>query len=67
MYIRSLDYFYPFMTVKYSVISPYPVTITADKMDEIVVGNEKELTDSLIKIFNAATTIDTIQKLMSLV
>ena len=62
----QLSYHYPFMTVKYSVANPYPVSITADKMEEVVVNNEKELTASLIKIFNAPTTIDTIQKLMSL-
>ena len=62
----QLSYHYPFMTVKYSVANPYPVSITADKMEEVVVNNEKELTASLIKIFNASTTIDTIQKLMSL-
>ena len=42
------------------------VTVIADKMPEIIANDETELTSSLAKIFNALSTVETVQRLMSL-
>ena len=66
LYTPSLSYHFPFLRAKFAVEPVYPVTITADKLDDVVANDENELTASLAKIFNASTTIETIQRLMSL-
>jgi hypothetical protein len=68
LYTQSLGYHFPFLRVKFAVEPVYPVTIAADKMTDVIVANdENELTASLAKIFNAPSTVETIQRLMSLV
>jgi len=66
LYTRALPYHFPFLRAKFAVEPVYPVTIIADKMKEVVANNESELIASLSKIFNAPSTIETIQRLMSL-
>jgi hypothetical protein len=66
LYSATLSYHFPFLRAQFSVDSGYPVTLTADKMTEVVAKDETELLASLAKIFNAPTTVDTIQRLMSL-
>ncbi len=66
LYAPSLRYHFPFLRAKFAVAPAYPVTVVADKMTEIVANDENELTTSLAKIFNAPTTVETIQRLMSL-
>jgi predicted site-specific integrase-resolvase len=66
LYSRPLLYHFPFLRAKFAVEPVYPVTVTADKLPEVVVNNEDELTASLGQIFNAPTTVETIQRLMSL-
>ena len=66
LYARSLSYHFPFLRAKFAVESVYPVTVVADKMTEVVANNESELTASLAEIFNAPSTVETIQRLMAL-
>jgi len=66
LYAPFLRYHFPFMRIKFSIDSPYPVTIAADKMVELVANNENELLSSLAKVFGSPTTIETVQRLMSL-
>lgn len=66
LYTPSLSYHFPFLRAKFAVDPVYPVTVVADKMTDVVANDENELTASLAKIFNAPSTIETIQRLMSL-
>jgi hypothetical protein len=66
LYARSLSYHFPFLRAKFSVQNPYPVTLTVDKMADVVANDENELIASLVKIFNAPSTVETIQSLMAL-
>ena len=66
LYARSLSYHFPFLRAKFAVEPVYPVTVVADKMTDVVANNENELIASLARIFNAPSTIETIQRLMSL-
>ncbi len=66
LWAPSLSYHYPFLRAKFAVEPFYPVTLVADKMSEMVAKDENELTASLASIFNAPSTVETIQKLMSL-
>jgi hypothetical protein len=66
LWTPSLLYHFPFMRAIFAVEPVYPVTVVVDKMPEVVANDEKELTESLVKIFNAPSTIATIQRLMSL-
>jgi hypothetical protein len=66
LYTPSLGYHFPFMRAQFAVDPVYPVTVVADKMTDVVANDEKELTAALAKIFNAPSTVDTIQRLMSL-
>lgn len=66
LYSPPLGYHYPFLRATFSVERSYPVTVVADRVGEIVANDEKELVATLTRIFNAPSTIDTIQRLMSL-
>lgn len=66
LYTRSLGYHFPFLRAEFSVDSVYPVKVVADKMTDVVANDENELIASLEEIFNAPSTVETIQKLMSL-
>jgi hypothetical protein len=66
LYTRSLSYHFPFMRASFAVEPVYPVTVVADKMTDVVANDENELTASLATIFNAPSTVETIQRLMSL-
>ena len=66
LYARSLSYHFPFLRAKFAVDPVYPVTVVADKMTDVVANDENELTASLAKIFSAPSTVETIQRLMSL-
>ena len=66
LWVSSLSYNFPFLRAKFAVDPVYPVTVVADKMTDVVANDENELTASLAKIFNAPSTIETIQRLMSL-
>jgi hypothetical protein len=66
LYSRSLGYHFPFLRAKFAVERVYPVTVAADKLPDTVVNNEEELTKALAEIFNAPSTVETIQRLMSL-
>src|SRR5450432_871524 len=66
LYARSLRYHFPFLRAKFAVEPVYPVTVTADKLPDVVANNEDDLTASLATIFSAPSTIETIQRLMSL-
>lgn len=61
-----MSFSYPFLRARFAFDADYPVTLVADKMDDIVANNESELTEALAKIFNAPSTAATIQRLMSL-
>ncbi len=66
LYAGSLRYHFPFLRAKFAVDPVYPVTVVADKLADVVAKDENELTASLAKIFSAPTTVETIQRLMSL-
>lgn len=61
-----LLYKYPFMRINFGIEKMYPTKIFADKVGDFVAGNEDELIAALAKIFNASSTIETIQRLMTL-
>lgn len=66
LYTRLLSYHHPFLRAKFGVEPSYPVTVVTDKMRDAAANDEEELTALLSKIFNAPSTIETIQRLMSL-
>lgn len=66
LYSPSLSYHFPFLRVTFAIEPVYPVTIVADKLPEVIADNETALIASLGKIFNAPSTVATIQRLMSL-
>jgi hypothetical protein len=66
LYSQPLSYHYPFMRARFAVSSLYPVTVVADKMPEVVANDENQLIAALATIFKAPSTVDTIQRLMSL-
>lgn len=66
LYSPHLSYHFPFLQARFSIENNYPVTLIADKMAEIKANSDEELIGGLSKIFNAPTTVETIQKLMSL-
>ena len=66
LFTPSLSYSFPFMRATFAVEPVYPVTLVSDKMTDVVANDESELTASLAKIFNAPSTVATIQRLMSL-
>lgn len=66
LYSSSLRYHFPFLRAAFGVDSVYPVTLTAHKMADIVANDEKELIEALAKIFNASSTVEIVQRLMSL-
>src|SRR4029077_17527066 len=65
-YDPSLIYHFPFLRAKFAVEPPYPVTVVADKMPDVVANDENQLTAALTRIFNAPSTVETIQRLISL-
>ena len=66
LYAPPLHYHFPFLRAKFAVEPVYPVTVAADKLPDVVANDENELTASLAKIFAAPSTVETIQRLMSL-
>jgi hypothetical protein len=64
LYAPALSFHFPFLSAKFAIEKPYPVTLIADKVPPIVANDEKELTTSLATIFNAPTTVATVQSLM---
>jgi hypothetical protein len=66
LYSSSLRYHFPFMRIKFPVDAVYPVVVVADKMADEVAKDEDELIALLAKIFAAPSTVETIQRLMSL-
>jgi hypothetical protein len=66
LYTPALLYQFPFLRLRFGVESMYPVTVVADKMGDAVANNENELTAVLAKIFNAPSTVATVQRLMAL-
>lgn len=66
LYTRALSYHYPFLRATFAVDPVYPVTVVADKIADAVSNDESELIALLDKIFNAPSTVATIQRLMSL-
>jgi len=59
-------YHHPFLRIRFSVEPLYPVTVVADGMSDTLAHDEDELIALLAKIFNAPSTIATIQRLMAL-
>ncbi|WP_020470167.1 hypothetical protein [Zavarzinella formosa] len=66
LYSRKLQFHFPFLQVKFGITSHYPVTIVADKLPDMEAADEDNLIESLAKIFNAPSTIKTVQQLMAL-
>jgi hypothetical protein len=66
LWTPALAYQFPFLRLKFGVLQMYPVTVVADKMNDAVANDENELTELLTKIFNAPSTVATIQRLMAL-
>jgi hypothetical protein len=67
LYSRTLGYMYPFLKMRFPMADLYPVELVADKMpDALRAANEEELLGILEKVFQATSTIDTIQKLIAL-
>jgi hypothetical protein len=66
LFTPALMYHFPFLVVEFGVQDIYPVTIAADKVGDGVAHDEKELTTLLAKIFNAPSTVATIERLMAL-
>lgn len=65
LHSKRLSYFFPFMIVKFPASSLYPVTLTADKLEEMAAHDEATLIAALTQIFNAPTTIETVKQLMA--
>jgi hypothetical protein len=67
LYSPTLSYMYPFLKVRFPVVDGYPVELVADKFpDTLCAANEEELLEMLGKVFQSASTIDTIEKLIAL-
>lgn len=66
LYTPALLYSFPFLRLKFGIDSMYPVTVIADKMGDAIANDENELISVLAKIFNAASTVATIQRLIAL-
>lgn len=67
LFASKLRYHYPFLEVRFPVADGYPVELTADKMpDRFRATNEQELLKVLGEIFQRPSTIETIQRLISL-
>ena len=66
LYTPALRYHYPFLTITFPVDTSYPVKVVADKVPDAVANNENDLIASLTEIFNAPSTVQTIQRLMGL-
>ena len=67
LFSRTLSYFYPFLKVRFPMVDLYPVELVADKVPGTLrAANEEELLNMLGKVFQAPSTIDTIQKLIAL-
>ena len=66
LYSPQLAYHFPIMKASFPVDRGYPVKLVSDQIAELVANNETELVQSLERIFNAASTIETIKRLMSL-
>jgi hypothetical protein len=66
LYVQSLMYHFPFLRIRFGIESMYPVKVIADRMTEAVANDENELIETLTKIFNAPSTVATIQRLISL-
>jgi hypothetical protein len=62
----NLGYSYPFLRIYFPVDRFYPVTIVPDKMEVMRAKDEDELTVVIKSVFNAPSTIETIQRLMTL-
>jgi len=54
------------MRARFAVEPLYPVVLAADKMPEIVANDENELTTALARIFRAPSTVETVERLISL-
>ncbi len=65
LWVPSLHYHFPFMRAVFTVDPIYPVTLVVDKMADVKVNDEAELTAALGKIFSAPSTVMTIQRLIS--
>lgn len=66
LYAPALQYMFPFLRLEFDVESQYPVTVIVDKLDDAVARDENELIALLAKTFHAPSTVQTIQRLMSL-
>ena len=66
LYVPTLQYHYPFMRIQFAVNHFYPVRIFADNSQEITASDEMKLTVELEKIFNAPSTVKTIQGLLAI-
>ena len=66
LFSMPLRYHFPFMRARFPVEAFYPVTLTAHKMSDLVATDENGLNGALATIFNAPTTIEVIQRLLSL-
>ncbi len=67
IYSPTLQYIYPFLKVRFPMVDGYPVELVADKFpDTLRAANEEDLLAMLEKVFQAPSTIDTIQKLIAL-
>jgi len=67
LWTAPLRYHYPFMSVQFPVDTGYPVKLVADKVPDMEARDENELKTALARIFNAPSTVETIQRLLSLI
>jgi hypothetical protein len=66
LYAKLLGYHFPFLRVTFGLLQSYPVKLVADRMAELVAGDETELNAHLATIFNAPTTKETVERLIAL-
>ncbi len=66
LYVPRLVYLFPFMRIEFGVEASYPVRVIMDKMDDALAKDEDELKALLAKLFQAQSTVTTIERLMSL-
>lgn len=66
LYARKLAYMFPFLTARFPIIEGYPVELIADKVPPLRAANEEELVDMLGRIFQSPSTIETVQRLISI-
>jgi hypothetical protein len=66
LYSSSLGYHYPFLHASFRIDRSYPVTLVADQVGEFTANDEAELIEFLRKTFNAPSTKETVERLVSL-